>query len=60
MFTQSWANRRAGLVLNAFKANATRQLREDGLWLYSHSPWADKGSKENYGTNKALLEPSIM
>jgi len=34
-----------GVVLNAFKANATRQLREDGRWSYSFSPWADKGSK---------------
>jgi REP element-mobilizing transposase RayT len=40
------ANRRASLVLNAFKANATRQLREDRLWPHSFSPWADKGSKK--------------
>ena len=33
------------LVLNAFKANATRQLRQSGLWLHSFSPWADKGSR---------------
>jgi REP element-mobilizing transposase RayT len=39
------ADRKASLVLNAFKANATRQLREDGLWLRESSPWADKGSK---------------
>jgi REP element-mobilizing transposase RayT len=39
------ANRRAGLVLNALKANATRQLREDQLWPHLFSPWADKGSK---------------
>ncbi|MBA3355341.1 MAG: transposase [Pyrinomonadaceae bacterium] len=39
------ANRKPGLVLNAFKANATRRLREDGLWVYQFSPWADKGSK---------------
>ena len=32
-------------VLGAFKANATRQLREDGLWPHPFSPWADKGSK---------------
>jgi REP element-mobilizing transposase RayT len=39
------ANCKPGLVLNAFKANATRQLREDQLWSHSFSPWADKGSK---------------
>jgi REP element-mobilizing transposase RayT len=39
------ANRKPGLVLNAFKANATRQLREDQLWRHQFSPWADKGSK---------------
>jgi REP element-mobilizing transposase RayT len=33
------------LVLNAFKANATRQLRQDQLWPHPFSPWADKGSK---------------
>lgn len=31
-------------LLNAFKANATRMLREAGLWAHKHSPWADKGS----------------
>jgi len=39
------ANRKPELVLNAFKANATRQLREDRLWPYAFSPWVDKGSK---------------
>src|SRR6266496_478022 len=31
------ANRKPELVLNAFKANATRQLREDGLWCHPFS-----------------------
>jgi REP element-mobilizing transposase RayT len=31
-------------ALNALKANATRQMREDGNWRKSHSPWADRGS----------------
>jgi REP element-mobilizing transposase RayT len=39
------ANRKPELVLNAFKANATRQLRQDGLWPHLFSPWVDKGSK---------------
>lgn len=33
-----------GRVLNALKANATRQLRVYGLWSHPFSPWADKGS----------------
>jgi REP element-mobilizing transposase RayT len=32
-------------ALNAFKAYGTRKLRERALWLFSHSPWADKGSE---------------
>jgi REP element-mobilizing transposase RayT len=32
-------------VLNALKANATRQLRQDGHWRHSHTPWADGGSR---------------
>jgi REP element-mobilizing transposase RayT len=48
------ANRRAGLVLNAFKANATRQLRQDGLWSYDFSPWAGKGSKRNLWNEQSV------
>ena len=33
------------IALNAFKANATKQMRQNGCWQYAHSPWADKGSK---------------
>jgi REP element-mobilizing transposase RayT len=43
-----------GRALNALKANATRQLRQDGNWLERHSPWADKGSKRYLWS-----EPSI-
>jgi REP element-mobilizing transposase RayT len=39
------AEKDPSLVLNAFKANATRQLREDRLWSHEFSPWADRGSK---------------
>jgi REP element-mobilizing transposase RayT len=39
------ANRIAEFVLNALKANATRQLRKEGHWTHAFSPWADKGSK---------------
>ncbi len=32
-------------ILSAFKANATRQMREDGCWRENYSPWSDKGSR---------------
>ncbi len=39
-------------ILSAFKANATRQMRENGCWLYSYSPWADKGSRRYLWTTR--------
>ena len=32
-------------ALNAFKAYATRKMRERGLWDSDRTPWADKGSE---------------
>lgn len=40
----STGGKKPEFALMAFKANATRQLREGGLWLFQHSPWAAKGS----------------
>ena len=37
--------RPSSIFLNAFKSNATRAMREAGLWPYPYSPWADKGSQ---------------
>ncbi|MDX6384682.1 MAG: hypothetical protein QOK48_2255 [Blastocatellia bacterium] len=45
-------------ALNAFKAYATRRLREEGNWEESHSPWADKGS-ERYLWNERSLALAI-
>ncbi|MDT4968541.1 MAG: hypothetical protein QOJ64_3278 [Acidobacteriota bacterium] len=42
------------VALNAFKANATRQMRADGCWTRSHSPWADKGSKRRLWTERSI------
>jgi hypothetical protein len=42
------------LVLNAFKANATRQLRQAGLWPHAFSPWADKGSKRRLWNERSV------
>lgn len=33
-------------VLIALKANATREMRENGVWNSEDTPWADKGSKK--------------
>ena len=49
---------KASRVLNAFKANATRQIREDGNWISAHSPWADKGS-ERYLWNERSVGLAI-
>jgi REP element-mobilizing transposase RayT len=42
-------------VLNAFKANATRKLRETGCYTSAGSPWAKRGSRENLWT-----EPDVI
>jgi len=38
-------------VLHALKANATRQMREDGSWSHEYSPWVDKEVIEGCGTS---------
>lgn len=43
-------------ALIALKANATRQLRDDGLWNCEHTPWADKGSKRKLWNEKSIGE----
>ena len=42
------------LVLNAFKANATRHLRATGLWPHAFSPWADKGSNRRLWNEQSV------
>ena len=41
-------------MLNAFNANATRELRKDGLWMHPFSPWADKGSARNLWNEQSV------
>ena len=48
------ANAVQGRVLNALKANATRQLRVDGLWAHCFSPWADKGSNRKLWNEESV------
>ncbi|MEO8434390.1 MAG: transposase [Pyrinomonadaceae bacterium] len=50
----SIGEKKPGVALNAFKANATRQMREDGNWPYEHSPWVDKGSKRNLWNERSV------
>ena len=54
------ADRLPGLVLNAFKANATTNLRGERLWLNSFSPWADKGSKRRLWNEQSLNRAITM
>jgi len=41
-------------ILNALKANATRQLRNDGAWSDAETPWAQGGSKRYVWTEVGL------
>jgi len=43
------------IVLNAFKANATRMMREAGLWKSKYSPWVKRGSKIWLWTQQELM-----
>ena len=48
------ANRDSKAVLAAFKATATRKLREEGLWSHPFSPWARKGSRRKLWSEKSV------
>jgi REP element-mobilizing transposase RayT len=41
-------------ALTAFKANSTRQMRQDGHWRPEHSPWAEKGSKRHLWNERSV------
>ena|SRR5215475_8305422 len=41
-------------ALTAFKANATRQMREDGCWQFEHTPWVKKGSKRSLWNERSV------
>jgi REP element-mobilizing transposase RayT len=45
-------------VLNALKANATRQMREANCWTYQHSPWSSGGSTR-YAWTERQVEAAI-
>jgi hypothetical protein len=50
------ANCKPEPVLNALKANATRELREAGCWNSCLSPWALKGSRRYLWDEGAVTE----
>jgi REP element-mobilizing transposase RayT len=50
----SIGTKKSELALNALKANATRQMREDGCWKMNYSPWVDKGSRRNLWNERSL------
>lgn len=50
------ANCKPDRVLSAFKANATRKLREARCWDSDRSPWAYRGSRRYLWTEKELLD----
>jgi REP element-mobilizing transposase RayT len=50
------ADRNSKSVLVAFKANATRELREQGLWNHPFSPWARKGSRRNLWNERSVAK----
>lgn len=54
----SIGNKKLEVALNAFKANATRKMRENGCWQSNRSPWSDKGSKR-YLWNEQSIERAI-
>ncbi|MGH9823000.1 MAG: transposase [Blastocatellia bacterium] len=41
-------------MLSAFKANATRKMRESKCWSHTHSPWSDGGSKRYLWTDRHI------
>ena len=50
----SIGDKKPELALNAFKANATRQMRVDGGWCREESPWVDKGSKRSLWNEQSV------
>ncbi len=46
-------------ILSAFKANATRKLREAGCWHSKRSPWVDRGSKRYLWTEQDVINAVV-
>ncbi len=46
-------------IRSAIKANATKKLREAGLWQLESTPWARKGSIKWLWTERALMNAIV-
>jgi REP element-mobilizing transposase RayT len=43
-------------ALAAFKANSTRQMRQDGTWRHEYTPWSEKGSKRYLWNERSVAQ----
>jgi hypothetical protein len=50
------ANKKPEGILSTLKANATRAMREAGVWMSEISPWEFRGSKKYLGGDKQLTD----
>jgi len=50
------AKKKPEAVLSALKANATRAMKEAGLWMSELSPWEFRGSKKYLWSEKQLAD----
>jgi len=50
------ANKKPESVLSALKANASRAMREAGLWTSTLSPWEFRGSKKYLWSKKQIAD----
>ncbi len=46
-------------ILAAFKANATRELRESGCWHSNKTPWVNRGSKRYLWTERDVINAVV-
>jgi len=57
--TVVWAGCKPEKILAAFKANATRKLREAGFWRSSRRPWVERGSKRYLWTESDVINAVV-
>ena len=50
----SIGDKKPEVALNAFRANATRPMRQGRCWQHEHSPWVDKGSKRKLWNERSI------
>ena len=50
------AQKKPEAILSAFKANATRAMRDTGCWASELSPWEFRGSKKYLWSEKQLAD----